>query len=112
MKKPPPPPANSLPPPPTAPPSAPPIDLSKWLTLKEAAALLGYVNGQTVSLLIGKGELRAVDRSLHRSLARKADYRVDPDSVQAFIRSRIVGAAAPSPVPPMKTLPPGVKRFV
>ncbi|HVX86491.1 MAG TPA: helix-turn-helix domain-containing protein [Phycisphaerae bacterium] len=91
----------------------PPIDLSTWLTLKEVAAMLQYKNTTSITTLIRKGKLRGVNRSF----SDRPSWLVDPESVQALIRSKLEGGTMPSPrvqipPPPRTGLPPSIKRFV
>lgn len=82
------------------------MTVTNWLTPKEVADLLRYTDPTAVYDLIRAGELEAVNRSS----GKRARYLVDPESVQRFLRRRMVRVPAATSAP--STLPPGMKRYV
>ncbi|MFH5806323.1 helix-turn-helix domain-containing protein [Alienimonas sp. DA493] len=77
------------------------------LTVDAAAAELG-VTGPHVRVLIGDGELRAID--IARRGAKRPRWRIDPDEVLRFCERRT--SEPPAPRPPRPRQPaPAVKEF-
>jgi hypothetical protein len=63
------------------------MDVSKWITPKEAAAALGYEKADTAVKLVKARQLRAIDRRVGGNRAR---YLIDPASVEEFKQRRLV----------------------
>lgn len=66
--------------------------LYNWITVQEAGARLGGLSDEHVLALGRTKELRVADYRLPG--AKRGVYRVDPESVAAFIRKRELGGEA------------------